>query len=390
MKRIQAALNFCIALPLFLLMAPHGALAQNAGTDALPAVIELLQSQPTKLGRSLQEKQHPQDIDDFNAMSWNMQGATGNGENKWIQVANMMRDENLDIAALQEAGSPPQSAMQYYNYGVRLETTFNRGTSQQLTYQVNHYGWLPHGSNGNFYHIFHLPIDSTNQGLRTNIAIVTRFDPTRIVLVPPATQQNGSRGPRPALGIEIRNSDAGRPGTATTFYTFHASSNGDNISNDATNMLVSINRWHRLHETPTYPGGDTLATALTGAAPTRSYAVLGDFNRNLLNNRYDPYERAHCPMEGIDDQCVAEDHDNLCRAAMLDPTMPDPNVLGRVALLRTGRETQSSGGELDFGVAANFGYRNPWFMRAVATILTAAAYTYSDHRPILFKHDCKK
>ncbi len=53
------------------------------------------------------------DLTDFRVATWNLQGASATTESKWnINVRQLISGENaVDILAVQEAGSPPSTAV---------------------------------------------------------------------------------------------------------------------------------------------------------------------------------------------------------------------------------------------------------------------------------------
>ncbi|MFC9582007.1 ricin-type beta-trefoil lectin domain protein [Streptomyces yangpuensis] len=208
-------------------------------------------------------------------MTWNMQGASGN---KWTSVNRMAAGgsnyRRHDVIALQEsgpAGSLPGTRVRL------LSVTDNLGQ----TYAGELRRWQAgSGSRGHTVYITWMNTDPT--GNRNNVAIVTEDEPTNITLFR-ANNTNGNPGMRPALGVDLPD--------GSRFYSFHASSNGDNRSNDAQNLVDQIHNDARVNN--------------------RTYAILGDFNR---------------------------------RPEYL--TAPAGS-----AVFRTGQGTQQSGGELDYMVS---------------------------------------
>ncbi len=175
--------------------------------------------------------------------TWNMQGA---GTGKWSWVAKLSDGgaygrnfvDSHDVIALQEAGSLdslPHGATQLEHTTLATHSTM---------WDVAVYEW------GSRYITF-LWCDLT--GNRTNIALVTHERPnlSRVHLVH-SVMRNGSVPRRPALGIELSD--------GSVFYSVHASSNGNNTTNEVDNLLDDIAQRHNQ----------------TG----RRWAALGDFNRD--------------------------------------------------------------------------------------------------------------
>jgi len=166
---------------------------------------------------------------DHTPLTYNMQGATTGNDNKWIlDVAPLT--VNHDVVALQEAGSPPSSAIlveapEDTPEGRLTHWTWNAGT----------------GSRPQIRHIYHLQTDPA--GNRVNMAIVLRDNPADEVTTVPA----GFPGARGALGIRLGG---------TWFYTFHGQAGNGN-------------------------DGAPLLRTIAGRTPSPFIeVVLGDFNRD--------------------------------------------------------------------------------------------------------------
>ncbi|MEY9928619.1 endonuclease/exonuclease/phosphatase family metal-dependent hydrolase [Catenulispora sp. GP43] len=181
-------------------------------------------------------------IGGHHSLSWNMQGSNGD---KWAMVGREMKatsqlpNGNYDVVALQEAGSEP---------GVSPLPVTNTWTLSGYT--VTEYYWeMGRSSSQNGVWVYFV---SPQQ--RNGLAILSRSRASNVQILPQQPQANGTTTPgsRPALGIQLSSDNS-------WWWTLHASSNGNNMSNDADNVLAAI---------------DTLMTG-------QNYAVLGDFNRNL-------------------------------------------------------------------------------------------------------------
>ncbi|MCQ6555010.1 proprotein convertase P-domain-containing protein [Streptomyces sp. C10-9-1] len=183
--------------------------------------------------------------------TWNMQGASSSSDSKWTTTVSRLLTgghnyRSHDVVALQEAG--PRSSLP----GAVLRAgTITNVNGRQATYDYEVRRWrVGSASRGRDVFITWLNTDPT--GNRNNVAIVTYEDPGTPPTVVAARQANNtSWGMRPALGVRLSD--------GSWFYSFHASSNGDNRSNDAQNMLFEVSS----------RGGQ--------------WAVLGDFNRNPVN-----------------------------------------------------------------------------------------------------------
>lgn len=230
-------------------------------------------------------------LEEFTSTTWNMQGANESSVNEedevtrtsmWAQnVAGLVT--RFDVVALQEVGARPASAINYGNNYV--EATFRYGAVNQShtrTSRVTEYFW-----NG-MYWIYHLEVDVTRPGMRTNLAIVTRIRAENIFLIPPvyndhrnASGNRDSLARRPTVGIQI----VGQSNNPTTIYSFHA---GSHSHNDAEMLLNALSMFHDSAGRNfinwsdfTHPNNSHQVHSQQSIHST-AFAVLGDFNRNIL------------------------------------------------------------------------------------------------------------
>ncbi len=179
-------------------------------------------------------------------MTWNMQGAgtTGGGsyENKYGQVLTQMQRAGIDIVALQEAGSRPQSALHVTNHG--QDWYFNRNGVNPPVEEYTYGGTMT--SPLGFLYWLHSDT-SDDEPNRVNMAIFSRVRATGepIVIPNPLTQFG-----RPAMGLIIEG---------TAYFTLHGFSGS---GNDMAPMIRQI----RARMQADHPGMDWFA--------------MGDFNRD--------------------------------------------------------------------------------------------------------------
>ncbi|EAA0700322.1 cytolethal distending toxin subunit B family protein [Salmonella enterica] len=193
------------------------------------------------------------DLTDFRVATWNLQGASAATENKWnINVRQLISGENaVDILAVQEAGSPPSSAVDTGRVipspGIPVrELTWNLSTNSRPQ-QV---------------FIYFSPVDAF--GGRVNLALVSNQRADEVFVLSPVRQ-----GGRPLLGIRI-GTDA--------FFTAHAIAMRNN---DAPALVEEVYSFFR-------DSRDPLHQAI-------NWMVLGDFNREpaeLERNLTVPVRRA--------------------------------------------------------------------------------------------------
>jgi GH18 family chitinase len=259
-------------------------------------------------------------IQDRPAWTWNMQGATADGQNKWTTVVGPMLNQNQPVVALQEVGSgPPPSAAGTND--VRLSGNQLTPLPAGMFYDVpntpnartvNHSQW----SYGGILHdVYYLQTDANNgawTGGRVNLAIVTPRAADEVVIIPTPGGIASGGALRPALGVRI--------GT-TWYFSIHARSGG---GQNAPGLLANINSFVSFRDASDPFGEEGL--------------VLGDFNR-------------------------------------------EPGTLPAVAtqqIVASGLNTQRSGSELDYGVMVDPDSIFPAGITATLPIATQA----SDHQPV--------
>ncbi|MBW5480644.1 ricin-type beta-trefoil lectin domain protein [Streptomyces bambusae] len=255
---------------------------------------------------------------DHRPATWNMQG--GNGE-KWIDVSRLSngRSHNVlahDVVALQEAGpysSVPgtqvANASGYANgTGIITGTTNDSGNFE---YHINQWT-IGTGSRSRTVYITWLNTDTGAS--RNNVAIVTHDRPRAVQAIRarnnyyPAGASEGTWGQRPAIGVQLAD--------GSWYYSFHASSMGDTTYNDAQNLVNYIR---------------------SNYSATRSWGILGDFNRRPSNL----------------------------------------NAGAGAQIYRSGVGTHDGGGELDYMVSNDTASMVGWTGRLIA-------YANSDHRAVEF------
>lgn len=210
--------------------------------------------------------------------TWNLQGSNASTENKWnTNVANLIRDQRLDILALQEAGDVPQSALDRGGQSpANLRTTgWGNGIGDGI--DVDQYTWKGTQTRPGYY-IYWANTDP--RGNRVNLAIVTRRQADQVIsFTPPCAR-------RPVIGVRIGNA---------WFFTVHARSGGGNDASaivSATDAVVAqlerdnflaagTYRWFNLgdwnREPATLP--NNIAGSTSNAEPT--------YSANNPQRRYD-------------------------------------------------------------------------------------------------------
>jgi Endonuclease/Exonuclease/phosphatase family len=189
-----------------------------------------------------------------NAGTWNMQGSNKLTELKWqTGVANLMLQQNLDVLALQEAGSVPGSVI---NNPQTPRNFRNTAWPDPLTdgIPVTQYQWRGTQSRPAYY-IYYAQTDPN--GNRVNIAIVTRRPADQVFSFTP-------RGAaRSVIGVRFGN---------CVYFTVHARSGprDGSVRNDG----------------PSIVGG--IEAAIDSAFPNAVWAALGDWNRQPGNLRSSP------------------------------------------------------------------------------------------------------
>lgn len=176
-------------------------------------------------------------LTDYKIATWNLQGASALTESKWnINVRQLISGEGaVDILMVQEAGSPPESAMDtgrvINSPGIPIrELTWNMGSNSRPQ-QV---------------FIYFAQIDAL--GGRVNLAITSNRRADEVIVLPPPTAVS-----RPVIGIRI-GSDA--------FFSVHALA-GRGV--DAPAIVTSVFNFFRNSQRP-----EIQAT---------NWMIAGDFNR---------------------------------------------------------------------------------------------------------------
>ncbi|MGG2494352.1 cytolethal distending toxin subunit B family protein [Pseudomonas aeruginosa] len=182
-------------------------------------------------------------IEDHRSATWNMQGSSASSESKWrVNVRQLMT--GLDVLAIQEAGSPPESAQPTSRVipspaGTSIpihELTWNIGTSTRPE----------------IYYIYFVEWD-LGAG-RVNPAIVTRTRADHIVAIANPISSTGDPN-RPVIGVGFnRLNNVG----ADYYFTLHAFATG---GGDAALFIDAIYQ---------YFSGD----------PDSQWLVMGDYNQS--------------------------------------------------------------------------------------------------------------
>jgi cytolethal distending toxin subunit B len=183
-----------------------------------------------------------------NVGTWNMQGSNERTENKWNNgVANIMRLQNLDVLALQEAGAVPPSANNPQSPPNFKYTLWPDPIGDGVN--VTQYQWLGTASRPGYY-IYYAQTDPNAN--RVNLAIVTRLPADEVYSFTPP----GSK--RSVIGVRFGN---------CFYFTLHARSGTFDISraNDGPSIVRSIE------------------AAIDFGFPNAMWAALGDWNREPAN-----------------------------------------------------------------------------------------------------------
>ncbi len=178
-------------------------------------------------------------LSDYKIATWNLQGASALTENKWnVNVRQLISGEGaVDILAIQEAGSPPESA-------VDTGRIFNITAG----IPIREYRWnLGSNSRPQNVFIYFAPIDAL--GGRVNLALVSQRQADEVIVIPSPTTAS-----RPIIGIRI-GTDA--------FFTAHALS-GRGI--DAPAIVENVYNFFR----------DSVSPELQAT----NWIIAGDFNRS--------------------------------------------------------------------------------------------------------------
>jgi cytolethal distending toxin subunit B len=184
--------------------------------------------------------------------TWNMQGSNAATENKWRTTVQQLMQQgggvDLDILAVQEAGSTPTTAQ-----GQTLPASIFQNTGWPLGIgngaQVNQYEWnIRTTSRPERYYIYWAKTDPS--GNRCNNAIVTDEPAQQVIsFLPP-----GSR--RSVIGVRFGS---------TWYFTVHARSGvgATSTANDVPSIVESIN---------------TVVDQLPGPSTGSTWIALGDWN----------------------------------------------------------------------------------------------------------------
>ena len=159
----------------------------------------------------------------MNIITWNMQGASGSGENKWnTDVKRLFIQCGINVACLQECGNPPPGAA-----------------------PAAAPGWLPGfappvgvvgaflscnlGTMSRPFNVCILWFETDPAGHRNNLAVVSTLLPVALIYADP-----GPAGGRPALGMRLLYGVGGY----ANFFTLHAHSPG---GGNAPGLIANIN-----------------------------------------------------------------------------------------------------------------------------------------------------
>ncbi|MBS2534477.1 RICIN domain-containing protein [Catenulispora sp. NF23] len=261
-------------------------------------------------------------IQDRPAWTWNMQGATADGQSKWTTVVGprLIQGQNGPVVALQEvgAGPPPVAPGTDQNVisGAQLAplpaTITDALPADPAAQQVRHTQW---SYGGVLHDVYFLQTDAnggTWTGGRVNLAIVTPRGADDVVIIPTPEGAATGGAVRAALGVRLGN---------TWYFSVHATSGGgDNVPG----LLDNINAF---------------VTARNAADPLGEEGlVLGDFNR---------------VPGGLD-------------------------LLPSERIVASGISTQRSGGELDYGIVIEPDLIFPAGLVASQPFATLQ----SDHQPV--------
>jgi cytolethal distending toxin subunit B len=184
--------------------------------------------------------------------TWNMQGSSNPTENKWRVFIVKLLQQNLNVLALQEAGTPPASAIPsslspaiFQNTGWSSDGSNAIGDGAVVT----QYAWnISTQSRPNTYYIYWANTDPS--GNRCNNAIVTRKPAEQVIsFLPP-----GSR--RSVIGV--------RHGS-TWYFSVHARSG--EMPSSSTNDVPSITQ-----------SIGTVVGQLAAGSPV-TWVALGDWNQ---------------------------------------------------------------------------------------------------------------
>jgi hypothetical protein len=168
----------------------------------------------------------------LNLVTWNMQGATGFGENKWRTDVTRLFRAGAQVVLLQECGNPPNSAGP-----VAVPPPFLGGAGVPGGMNWSYLAWSI-GSRRHPCDIGIYWVETDPGGHRCNLAIATvvfaavpgAVIPGNLICVPPPAVGPGQR---PAIGIRVPYG-----GGNIDLYTLHAISPG---GPNAPGLLANIN-----------------------------------------------------------------------------------------------------------------------------------------------------
>lgn len=181
----------------------------------------------------------------LNSVTWNMQGATCNGDSKWgAFVRAILACQDNQVLALQEAGKLPSTAIITTDMARPLWTPVNGNIDPRL----EEYRWNSGTAtrNQDIVYIYHYYIAN-----RVSLAIVSRTRATNMIVFP---QLAG--GTRPVIGIQIGNS---------YYFNMHARARANN---ESPNQVLAIELY--------------MANILI-LNNNANWLIMGDFNQNPDN-----------------------------------------------------------------------------------------------------------
>lgn len=188
---------------------------------------------------------------DYRLASWNMQGASRNGDNKWISIIHEQM-QNYDIIVLQESGSfPPDSSVanDAPSPVTRIDNEIN------VNQRVWHRGTVDRPNDSYIYHV--------RNGIgndRISMAIVSRRPADEVFVIGPVGR---GRSSRPIIGIRHGND---------YFFNIHAGAH----RNNEVPAAVTVVEEHM--------------SGVLGRNPTATWIMMGDYNRNgtTIEDRLNP------------------------------------------------------------------------------------------------------
>ncbi|MFI0424452.1 glycosyl hydrolase family 18 protein [Spongiactinospora sp. 9N601] len=262
------------------------------------------------------------------AMTWNLHGS-GQTAGK---VADLMRDHDVKVAALQEVVNGPFLGLTATNHDVRHLNT-DGTTSSPLRWRVEEYTLSGDGGTA-----FVIRTNSNNRG----IAIVTTLDVANVatdVHVVNVRDDWDGNSAFPALGVKV---------DGAWYYSIHATTAPKRANNNADTLVEDISSLHQV------------------AGFTSDWAAMGDWNRFPTEDT-EAWRASRNRLTGAAKLNFAENQAALSSITDLDPGE---------RIISQGSRTHDHGAELDFMVAkgAGNGYNAS---RAVSRY-------GSDHWPVFF------